>query len=328
MDFAQVCIQLERHAGLAAGGMDQATICLAKENKALHIHFDPLRADEIKLPENAKVVVTNSFCPNPKAATADLCYHKRVIECKLGCFILAKALLNKTLSHDEFGKVTFRTLLEAMKKDILNVDHLKELLSEIDKHIVAAPMTSSDVMKLIEDGHFGSLRFGPGVQKNNSIYEPHRRATHVINESIRVLTFRRICECEKLSDDEKLKKMGEIIDAADRSMSTIYDAGCAETLELTDAARQCGAYGARVIGAGWGGSTIALLPEAAVPKYMEMMKTKFAGWKARQEKNEESFKQTEKIPEFNLCCFVSECSRGARLIDVDKKSCMSCWDME
>lgn len=123
--LADISAKCERYIGTQGGGMDQAIAFLAIEGCAQYIEWEPLKATSISLPSNAHFVIANSLTKANKAATSD--YNQRVIECKLGCKILAK---NANLPWREVERLanlqkrlnTSLTELETFAERILNQD--------------------------------------------------------------------------------------------------------------------------------------------------------------------------------------------------------------
>eukprot|EP01071_Lankesteria_metandrocarpae_P012264 Lankesteria_metandrocarpae@DN564_c0_g1_i2.p1 len=87
-ECADVCANAERHSGVASGGMDQASICMSKAGSALLIDFDPLNATTISLPDDARLVVSNTFKVASKLETAGKNYNCRVFECRIAIMII------------------------------------------------------------------------------------------------------------------------------------------------------------------------------------------------------------------------------------------------
>jgi galactokinase len=85
-----------------------------------------------------------------------------------------------------------------------------------------------------------------------------RRARHVVTEIARV----RDAVAALRSHD--LAEVGRLFDASHASLRDDYEVSCAELDVSVEAARAAGALGARMTGGGFGGSSIALLPVAAV----------------------------------------------------------------
>lgn len=61
--------------------MDQAIEILASRGTAKLIEFNPLETFDVKLPDAATFVITNSLAESNKAAGCD--YNARVAECRL-----------------------------------------------------------------------------------------------------------------------------------------------------------------------------------------------------------------------------------------------------
>ena len=65
--LANGCAKAERHIGTCGGGMDQSICLLGESSQAKIIHFNPLKAETVKLPQNAKFVVAHSLTKKEKA---------------------------------------------------------------------------------------------------------------------------------------------------------------------------------------------------------------------------------------------------------------------
>jgi galactokinase len=71
--------------------------------------------------------------------------------------------------------------------------------------------------------------------------------------------------------------IGGLLDASHRSMRDDFEISCTELDLAVDAARAGGAIGARMTGGGFGGSAIALVPEARIGRVQEAVQRAFAG---------------------------------------------------
>lgn len=80
-----------------------------------------------------------------------------------------------------------------------------------------------------------------------------RRLRHVVTENTRVLGF-----TAALANDD-LRTAGAILDASHASLRDDYAVSIPELDDLVALARQCGAYGARLLGGGFGGAVLALV---------------------------------------------------------------------
>jgi galactokinase len=81
----------------------------------------------------------------------------------------------------------------------------------------------------------------------------YRRARHVISENQRVLRF---ADALRAGD---LRQAGELMSESHRSLRDDFEVSCPELDRMVQAFMEAGALGARMVGAGFGGSTIALV---------------------------------------------------------------------
>jgi galactokinase len=79
-----------------------------------------------------------------------------------------------------------------------------------------------------------------------------RRVRHVVTENARV---RRAVDAVRANDDAML---GKLLDASHRSLRDDYEVSTPELDQLVQLATAAGAFGARLVGGGFGGSIIAL----------------------------------------------------------------------
>ncbi|KAL1117455.1 hypothetical protein AAG570_004781 [Ranatra chinensis] len=80
-ELAALSARSEQYIGTVGGGMDQAIAFLATKGCAKHIEFEPIRTEDLSLPDDAVFVIAHSRVTKNKAATAD--FNTRVVECRL-----------------------------------------------------------------------------------------------------------------------------------------------------------------------------------------------------------------------------------------------------
>ncbi|MDO5729310.1 MAG: galactokinase [Actinomycetaceae bacterium] len=98
--------------------------------------------------------------------------------------------------------------------------------------------------------------------------EETKRVRHVTREIHRTLAFVRVLERADLTADA-LRELGQLMDESHESLRYDYEVTCPELDTSVEVARANGAYGARMTGGGFGGSSIALVPTDAVDTVME-----------------------------------------------------------
>ena len=101
--------------------------------------------------------------------------------------------------------------------------------------------------------------------KKDSVSEVvYRRARHVVTEDDRCVRFK---EALRLSD---LTKIGELMRDSHTSLRDDYEVSCAELDFMAEAAQSApGCVGARMTGAGFGGSCVALVKTEELDRFVE-----------------------------------------------------------
>ena len=93
-----------------------------------------------------------------------------------------------------------------------------------------------------------------------------KRCLHVVTENARTLAAARA-----LSEDD-LTELGRLMVASHRSLQVDYEVSCPELdLCVEIATAEPGVYGARMTGGGFGGCTVNLVAEEAVPSLSEKL---------------------------------------------------------
>ncbi|MEO9222674.1 MAG: galactokinase [Mycobacteriaceae bacterium] len=95
-----------------------------------------------------------------------------------------------------------------------------------------------------------------------------RRARHVVTENARVLATLKV-----LQSGGDPRDIGDILSAGHRSLRDDFEISTPELDLCVDAALQAGAYGARLVGGGFGGSAIVLVDEAAEDSVLAAIET-------------------------------------------------------
>lgn len=99
--------------------------------------------------------------------------------------------------------------------------------------------------------------------------EDYMRAKFVIEEKERVLD---VCDALNRGDVETV---GKLMYETHRGLSKDYEVSCEELDYLNDIAKECGVTGSRIMGGGFGGCTINLVPNALYNKFIDTAKEKF-----------------------------------------------------
>jgi galactokinase len=105
---------------------------------------------------------------------------------------------------------------------------------------------------------------------------PHllRRVRHVVTETARVRAASELLQTARPPD--RLTALGKLMTEAHASLRDDYEASCEEADVLVEAATRLGAWGARLTGAGWGGTVVMLADDAVAPRIAVELQQQFA----------------------------------------------------
>uniref|UniRef100_A0A1L8E204 Putative galactokinase n=2 Tax=Nyssomyia neivai TaxID=330878 RepID=A0A1L8E204_9DIPT len=238
--LATISATSERHIGTQGGGMDQAIAFLARQGCAQYIEWNPLRATSVTLPPQTLFLIANSLTEANKAAKSD--FNQRVVECRLGCRLLAKMS----------GRDDWKNILQfANLQDILGYT-LDEMESLADEYLSKEAYTRSELISVfqVDTAEFEESLLTPNTRKSE-LFHLRQRALHVLQEAGRVFKFR---QAAQIGD---IEKMGELMKASHESLCLLYECSHQNLNDLVAAVGRAGASG-RLTGAGWGGCIVAL----------------------------------------------------------------------
>ncbi|KAK4405451.1 Galactokinase [Sesamum angolense] len=267
-ELAQLTCECERHIGTQSGGMDQAISVMAQSGFAALIDFNPIRGTEVQLPAGGTFIIAHSLAESQKAVTAATNYNKQ------GCRM-------------PFSFYPVLAVKEFLKEEPYSAEDIEQITNAKLETIFANSPSSLDVLK---------------AAKN---FKLHQRAAHVYSEAKRVYAFKDTVS-SKLSEEDMLKKLGDLMNDSHYSCSFLYECSCPELEELVKICRNNSALGARLTGAGWGGCAVALVKENTVPQFILNLKEQF--FQARIDKG------VINKNDLGLYIFASKPSSGAAII--------------
>ncbi|KAH9921194.1 Galactokinase [Epithele typhae] len=324
--LVEMAMENEKRAGVNSGGLDQAASVICTPHSAIYVTFFPsLAAEPIPLPTprttpKAVFVCANSLVVSDKLVSAKYHYNLRVVETLVGARVLARRL---GISLTDSERPTFRVILARwLGTDEANfsVEHLKagieRFLPEVEKLRPAregheAGEEGVTMAEMIEWSGLSPEQFNQvylsWVEVEATYFQLYKRARHVFAEALRVLEFRDVClrAQDEFVPEDTLAALGALMDASHESCSTLYDCSCPEVDVLVRIAKDAGAYGSRVTGAGWGGCTVSLVAEDKVEEFIGKVKAQYAPYKDLTE---------EKLRE---AIFATKPSAGAFILKLD-----------
>lgn len=257
-DLAESVTRQERLVGIACGGMDQAISIMAQPSSASLIEFNPLHVHPVPLPEGCTFIIANSLTPSAKVLTQAFRYNKRVVECRLAIALVCKSRditpIPKTLKELQLKCGSIEEMIgiieNSIPKDVYKTAELEEILGCALCEVV------------------GDIPYSDLVLNSNYDYKPRLRALHCYGEVKRVYEFRETCL--QGADAERL---GLLMNESHESCKNLYECSSDELDRLTSLARQGGALGARLTGAGWGGCCVCLVRNERVEGLMKTLQS-------------------------------------------------------
>jgi N-acetylgalactosamine kinase len=248
--LAELLPLAERYVGTLSGGMDQATSLLAQAGHALRIDFFPLRVRTVPLPAGYSIIVCHSLVRAEKSGAAKQAYNLRVVECRLACRVLERLL----------GTAVPRRLNTLGDLAVLFPHRpLLDFLPYLTAQLPERPLSLSEVAALIGTSA-ERLREECGAVGDAFALLPRTR--HVLSEAERVE------QAEASLRDGDVLAFGQLMDASHGSCRDDYEISCPEVEELIRIAKEAGAVGARLTGAGFGGCTVNLVAEPEVSGFL------------------------------------------------------------
>lgn len=253
-ELAELLPIAERYVGTLSGGMDQAASLLAQAGKALRIDFFPLRTRTVPLPAGYAFVVCHSLVEAEKSGSAKQAYNLRVIECRLVCRVLEPAL----------GSALPGPLRNL--GDLVSLFPERTLASFLDALCAALPdrpLSLAEIATSIgqDTQALRELCAIPSYVGDTFCLLP--RARHVLSEADRVN------HAEALLLRGDAAGFAALMEASHTSCRDDYAISCPELEQLVQCAREAGALGARLTGAGFGGCTVNLVADEHVPGFLE-----------------------------------------------------------
>ena len=286
--MARLCARCERWVGTQGGGMDQAISLFAQEGSGRYIQFQPtFQHKSIPLPENGSWVVCHSLEESHKRHDAATLFNKRVVECQIGCRLLADALDWKNQHHGKDGYPS--SLWELVSRSGMSLMDLENFvrLSIVEScskddlaTLLLESMKAPQNVDLVDclAAELGIVRdAGKQVLQMAESFQIRDRLLHVLSETRRVQEFVSVSSEDptmhqrfdtNTATPSVLQSMGVLMNNSHRSCSELYDCSSAQVDRLQQICLQAdGSIGARMTGAGWGGCVIALVDTLQVASF-------------------------------------------------------------
>ena len=266
--LADLLARAERYVGTEGGGMDQAVSLLAEPGKALKIDFFPLRVRPVSLPKGYGFVISHSLVRASKSAEARAQYNLRVVECRLACALAAQALsrtIGRSVTAERLSDLAPEKLgLPAGQADRTAQEILGEHPWSLSDVAVALRVSPDEA-----NGRYCTLRDGSRAPEPAEGFKLGKRYRHVASEA------RRVEQAVQALEQGDVQRFGDLMNESHASCRDDYEVSCPEMEALVAIAREHGALGARLTGAGFGGCTVNLVPIRETGPLMQALKKEY-----------------------------------------------------
>ncbi|KAL8815164.1 MAG: hypothetical protein Q9223_005674 [Gallowayella weberi] len=285
-ELVELAIVSERAVGVNSGGMDQSASVFSVKGDALSVSFSPeLHAEAIPFPKIEPPVtfmIAQSFVTSDKHVTAPRCYNLRVVECTLAAEMMASLLglelqddsgpLGRSLrglQHAYFSQTNLNPHSPAFTGDHATIyeQQLRIMLSKVPTLLGQEGGYTRDEIAKTLSMSVSALeeKYMTKFPVDATRFLLGSRARHVFSEALRVIAFKKLLQDPTSTNDpDLLPSLGALMNETQDSCRDIYDCSCPEIDQLCKIARDAGAYGSRLTGAGWGGCTVHLVPKDKV----------------------------------------------------------------
>lgn len=299
--LAEKLAEGEKYVGTAGGGMDQTASVFAKKNHAIKIDFAPLNITPVPFPDQYDIVISHSLTVAEKSKGAKDAFNLRSMETKI-----ATALLSQYFQSNHGDNYSIRFIgdlrddkFAAIKKNIKNI--IEELF--IDKQQLniedIGEILNLDTQEKINQ--FFTLKNGSLFPYKEYPFKLEKRIKHIITE------WERVENSVKTLKEGNIKKFGQLMNESHESCKNNYEISCTELDTLVDIERKNGAIGARLTGAGFGGSTVCLVPKETTETFIHNVINEYYKDYLKN--------RTTEIKDFSEFIFKTKATQGTCLIE-------------
>ncbi|KAF4122291.1 galactokinase [Geosmithia morbida] len=287
-ELTELAIVSERAVGVNSGGLDQAASVLSQQGSALFVSFTPrLDARPVKFPPTRPelcFLIAQSFVTSNKRVTGPVQYNLRVVECSFAAAYLNAVLCGGGgnaaspleadagplgISLQGFHQAYFarqRGADTGAPRSLRKEDELERLIE-----LTESTLTQEDGYTMEEvASKLGTTttelekRFTSRCPVRAERFKLRQRALHVFSEALRVLRFLSLLESPLHTGATDTSvfahSLGDLMNQTQDSCRDLYECSCPELDDICRIARDAGAYGSRLTGAGWGGCSVHLVP--------------------------------------------------------------------
>ena len=278
-ELADSSSKAEWYVGTRGGKMDHATICFAELSKSLLITFEPFNAQPIPTPATGYKWITFYTRPADKGSKVMSEYNERSIVSRLIIPTLLENIFAESSQLHESWKSVLAAIeagdIEAIEKSSEKINRIIDLLpetmtlKEVEKHFP----------KLCEEAKgFYPVLFE--VRGDEGKLKIRDRARHHLGEITRTLKAAELLKSaaeaqDKISESKQMRKIGQLMYETHDSLRDLYEISTDDINKVVDIAKTNKAYGARVMGGGFGGNVLVLVENESVAELIKAVEKEY-----------------------------------------------------
>ena len=282
LKVAEICAEAEHFVGTSGGGMDHAACLLGEKDAFLKIEFNPLKVTPISVQGDNEIILFHSLVEAEKSSNVREEYNRRVLECQFAIDIFNRFILDKkriNLKQPKFiGNITPKYFdMSYSELDIL-ISEFMETLPDTYSLIELLSLFKVSGNELANQ--YRNVLRGAELSELPAGFKVKGRFRHVYTECQRV---EKAIKC--LQNKENIK-LGKLLDASHKSLAEDYDVSTPEVDSIVKLLRKFGAYGSRIVGAGFGGMILTLSDQSHADELIDKMKDSFYSKKPHKKQND------------------------------------------
>jgi len=279
LKVAEALANGEHYVGTRGGGMDQIICLMARENCAAKIDFFPAHVEQVPIPSGYSFVVCHSRIDAPKTTTARSAYNLRAAESHIAAAMIGQTLARRTADRALQIRRIGDLYSEALQLSENEIDSLME------RTFLKETYSLGEIAQFLESDEQCMQQSYLGAVDEEDYRPPYRlklrsRSRHVISEG------RRVRQATDALRARRLDEFGRLMYESHESCAHDYEISIPELDVLVSIAKEAGALGARLTGAGFGGCAISLVCDADLDRFIGTLKSRYyhdypAGAKSR-----------------------------------------------